>query len=181
MNVVEVGTDGTLTLPNVAPGEYRLDVQARSSLEAVGQTGRAGMPQTPDAPEYASLPVSVTGEDIEGITVRTTRGHRMTGRLVVEGAAAGTDILRRIKVWTYDLQAGLGLSVTLTGAGADGSFRVSPLPAGTYLIAVVDDLVDGEWAEPENLERLRPLATKVTVAEGELKTVTLRVSQGMKP
>jgi hypothetical protein len=58
--------------------------------------------------------------------------------------------------------------------GSDGSFEVSPLPAGEYVVALVDELVDGEWGEAENLERLRASALKITIADGERKALTLR-------
>ncbi|OFW08319.1 MAG: hypothetical protein A3H96_21420 [Acidobacteria bacterium RIFCSPLOWO2_02_FULL_67_36] len=282
MNFVEPAADGSFALSNVKPGDFRIDVQSKAALEAIAQTGRSGLSQASAGLEYASHPIVVSGEDLDGIRVVTRPGRTMTGRVVVDGAAAGPDVLQRLKISTYDLRAGFSLSVTLFGAsapvhpdgtfevrgvsgtravrvyplppgwalqavrvsgvevtdegvevrdadvtdvevivtakpaqiagsvvdqmnrpvasasivvfaserarwavapnrhvvstvaGADGSFKIAALPAGEYHVAVVDELVDGEWAEPDHLERLRAAAARITLADGESKTLTLR-------
>jgi hypothetical protein len=282
LKLVEVGADGTFVLSSVAPGEYRLDVQPKARFEEVAQTGRAGIsPSTADL-EYASVPVSVSGEDLDGIRVMTKTGRRLAGRIVVEGTAVTSDVLRQIRISTVDIGARPALSAVIFSAGVtvspdgtfevrgvsgtreirvyglppgwalravradgvdvtdsgieirdadvagievivtatpprisgmafdatnrplaewtvvvfpednrrwadppnrylatatiadDGSFEISPLPAGDYLVAVVEELIDGEWAESESLERLRSHATKVALGESERKRVTLR-------
>ena len=60
---------------------------------------------------------------------------------------------------------------------AQGRFTVKALPAANYFAAVVDHLVDGEWAEEEHLERCAPVATKFSLADGETKPLTLRLPE----
>jgi hypothetical protein len=86
-------------LSNVKPEEYRIDAWPRASIEAIAQSGGVGIKQSGKAAEYASVPLTVGGDDVDGLRVVTTAGHR--------------------------------------------------------LVAVVDELVDGEWAEPDYLETLR--------------------------
>lgn len=57
----------------------------------------------------------------------------------------------------------------------DGAFSVAALPAGNYFVAVVPQLVDGEWAAPTNLEKLRMTATPFKIGDGEQKTLTLTI------
>ena len=57
----------------------------------------------------------------------------------------------------------------------NGWFTVSALPPGSYYAAAMPSLVDGEWAEPANLERLRAQATAFKLSDGESKTLTLTV------
>lgn len=59
--------------------------------------------------------------------------------------------------------------------GADGKFDVRALPAATYFAVAVPSLADGEWAEPEQLERMASRATRFTLAEGESKIIALRL------
>jgi hypothetical protein len=60
--------------------------------------------------------------------------------------------------------------------GADGRFTIDqPLPPTDYLAVAVEVLEPGEWAEPDNLERLRPLAARFTITDGEQKVVTLHL------
>jgi hypothetical protein len=64
-------------------------------------------------------------------------------------------------------------------ASADGTFRVTSLPPGSYYVAAVRNLAAplgiDEWESAE-LERLAGLATRVTVAEGETRTVRPRLA-----
>jgi hypothetical protein len=70
-----VASDGTFTIENVPPGEYKL--QAR---------GPASRPGTED--EAAAQTVSVNGVDIAHITLMTSIGWSTTGRITTENGAA---------------------------------------------------------------------------------------------
>jgi protocatechuate 3,4-dioxygenase beta subunit len=75
----QVRADGTFALANVPPGEYTLDVQQRprdgGGLRALAVTEL----------EFASVPLTVTGEDISGMSIVTTTGSSVTGRVVFQG------------------------------------------------------------------------------------------------
>jgi hypothetical protein len=281
-DVVEVDAAGRFTLPNIAPGDYRLDVQSKAKMEAAGRTGGSvGMTNAGPADEFASVPVTVNGENIESLMVQTTRGFRMTGRLAVEGGAFPSDAMAKVKVIVSPVLQGTGLSAVLLSSGAsvqpdgtfevrglvgsrlvrvgslpegaalksvrangldvtddglevgqsdvsdvdivvtttptkvtgtvtdsagkperdyvvvvfsddkrrwtaslnryvvsvrpgpDGAFTVSPLPAGNYLAVALASAEAGEWAEPDNLDRLRAKATTFTLADRESKTLVL--------
>jgi hypothetical protein len=70
--------------------------------------------------------------------------------------------------WTFPTRY-----VRMVRADAEGRFTLRGLPGATYLAAAVDSLEDGEWQDPEFLERLREAASRVTLREGETKTVPL--------
>ena len=57
----------------------------------------------------------------------------------------------------------------------EGRFQVKNLPAGGYYAIAVDYLAQGEWNDPEVLERLRPNATKFTLGDGESKVLDLKL------
>jgi hypothetical protein len=57
----------------------------------------------------------------------------------------------------------------------NGKFEVKPLPPGSYYAAAVDYLPDGDWNDPEVLERLKAHAKKFSVDEGESKTLELKI------
>jgi len=57
-----------------------------------------------------------------------------------------------------------------------GQFKVSDLPAGSYLAVAVEYVAQGEWNDPEWLRRNAPRATKVTLDEGATKTVDLKLA-----
>jgi hypothetical protein len=56
----------------------------------------------------------------------------------------------------------------------DGRFRLQDLPAGSYYAVALDYLPDGEWHDPELLERLRVSARRV-VLEDNVQTLDLKL------
>jgi len=74
-------------------------------------------------------------------------------------------------LWTFPTRF-----VRMVRADEQGRFLLRGLPPGaTYLAAAVDYLEEGEWQDPEFLERLREPASRVTLREGEMKSVALQL------
>ena len=67
--------------------------------------------------------------------------------------------------------------VTGTRPDQDGRFKVQNLPAGTYLAIAVDYVPQGEWGDPELLDRLKANAKRFTLGEGAAHTLDLKLSQ----
>jgi hypothetical protein len=75
---VPVAADGTFRIANVAPGQYWIDVEGWRPETAI---------------EAASVPIAVSTEDL-AITVVTSPGTTIRGRVVFEGAARGPATFR---------------------------------------------------------------------------------------
>jgi hypothetical protein len=145
----QVGSDGSFTLNNVPPGEYTLDVQQRPrDLQSVagGQL------------EFASLPLSVSGDDINGVTILTTPGISVSGRVVFQGQKPQEGITRGLQITAVPesgQQSIMGIAGRALGGGRvsdDGTFelrgvlgsellRVGGVPGGWTLKSIV---VNGE-------------------------------------
>jgi hypothetical protein len=54
-----------------------------------------------------------------------------------------------------------------------GRFVVKHLPAGSYYALALEYIAQGDWNDPDVLDRLKSKATRFTVDEGEVKTLEL--------
>lgn len=65
--------------------------------------------------------------------------------------------------------------IKLARPDQQGGYQVTDLPPGRYLAAAVEALETGEESDPALLERLRPLATAFSLAEGEQRALNLKL------
>ena len=73
--------DGTFLFSNIAPGDYRIQVQHTPNPDEVMLLSSSGGPGS----ESGSVSVTVTGSDITGLSIVTSPGATATGRIVFEG------------------------------------------------------------------------------------------------
>lgn len=130
-------SSGTFTLRSVPPGEYRLNVY--DVRPAAG------------APEFASVPVSVTGEDVTALAVTTAPGAIATGRVVFEeGAKLNAPLFVRSLATVASAptfsNTSVGVNPDLTfemsGLAERRTFRTGMLPEGWFLKSVTHNGVD---------------------------------------
>jgi hypothetical protein len=82
--------------------------------------------------------------------------------------------------WTFDI-AGVNACLVSSGTtttGADGTFTIAGMPAGSYYAVAVSRLpADGDdaWQDPEYLRALIPRAVSVTLRDGRQTAVDLRL------
>ena len=51
------------------------------------------------------------------------------------------------------------------------------LPPGDYLVAAVEWVEEGQWLDRQFLQRLRPLASKLSLEAGQTAAVQLKIVQ----
>ena len=165
-----VQPDGRFTIANVAAGEYVLFASSTNP-----QTGRG---------ESVRLPVTVTGEDLDGLVLTTSAGVSITGRIEFEGDPQPSFSPRSVRILAHDLGLSRGQGGGAGPVSDDWSFevtgitsgprvlRVSGLPAGWTLKAVyagTDDVTDAplEIAQSRNVTGVRVVITdRVTELTG---------------
>ncbi len=162
-------------------------VTAEGTFELQGVSGPRSF-RISNAPAGWSLKaVRLNGTDITdtGIDIRPTQPvtglevvltNRMTE--VSGGVKAGTEPATdyTVVIFSEDPQkwiAPLPRHIASARPNQAGRFQVKGLPAGDYFAIAVEYIPQGEWNDPEVLERLRARATRFSLDEGEVKTIEL--------
>ena len=162
-------------------------VKADGSFEMKGLSGTRIVRAVNVPAGWMLKSVRVNGNDITDSGVDFKSGESITGIEVTltskltEVNGTVKDASQQVKDYTVVVFADepqkwtLPNSRYITGSRPDqeGRFQIKNLPAGGYLAIAVDYLAQGEWNDPDVLERLKARATSFSVKEGETKTLNL--------
>jgi hypothetical protein len=177
-----VRPDGSFTISNVTAGAYTLTVNTAMGMGGPGS----------EAPEFASMRLTVGNEDITGINLVTSKGATVNGAIVVAPGSVGNPTLAGMMVISQSSRpnmlgpGGGPAKVEQDGTfrlqvqGGERLFRVMNLPP-TWMLKTVtlngDDITDRpmEFKGNEEVTGLQIVVTdrvpevngKVTTARGE--------------
>jgi len=133
--------------------------QAGRQREDVGEVGRDRVVAL--GADVTDSGVDVGPEGITGVEVRLTSKLSLVSGVVTDASGRPAPEATVI-VYSHDRQHWMNLqNRRITSArvtSVDAHFVVSGLPGGRYLAVAVAEFDRGQW-DPDNLERLRPLAT----------------------
>ncbi len=118
------------------------------------------------------------GEDLEGIEIElTSKSTSLSGSVTDDRGQAAKDYT--VVVFPDDPQKWV-LPMNRWTASArpdqDGRFKVTSLPPGAYYAIAVDYAPQGEWNDPDWLERARAKASRFTLDEGGTKSLDLKLA-----
>ena len=147
----QVRSDGTFQLTNVPPGDYTLDVQQRPrELRNLQDLNALQL-------EFASMPISVSG-DIDSLTIVTTPGATVVGRVVYQGQSPPKQNLQVTAAPPSGMGSPIGMLLNARALGGGrvsqtGAFelrgiagpqiiRVQSIPSGWALKSVTIDGID---------------------------------------
>ena len=162
-------------------------VKADGTFELKGLSGTRIVRVTSLPPGWMLKSVRVSGNDVTDTGIDFKAGEAVTGVDVVLTSKL-TEVNGTVKAGStqakdYTLVVFSDESqkwtlpstrwVTGTRPDQEGRFQIKNLPAGGYLAIAVDYLAQGEWNDPDVLERLKPKATSFSIDEGETKTLSL--------
>jgi hypothetical protein len=140
-------------------------------LQSITYNGRdvSDTPFNLDATDATGVTFTFTDRPTEVIgTVRNSTGTSDPGATVI---AFPSDSQTWSSMWVNPRRF-RSIRVEPTGV-----FKLSPLPAGSYFIVAIPDEVAGDWQDPSFLDALSHGATQLTIAEGESKTLDLRIRE----
>ena len=159
--------DGMLTMTGYMPGRYR--VRVTNSPE--GWMFKGAMLNGVDVSE---TPFDLTRDVTDLVLAFTDRWSGISG--TVQGA--GPDADGTVVVFPTDSQAwSAGASnprrVKSARASAAGAFGFGSLPPGDYYVTAIREEDSADWRDPATLEMLARDAVRVTINEGEHRTITV--------
>jgi len=162
--VLDLVTNGTVTLGGFGPGQYLLRADNiegwvfRSAL----YNGRDLSTSPVDLRANISGIVLTFNESAIGVTgvVRTARGE--------PDASATVAVFPTDPTLWVDYGVNPRLLKTVRSA-KDGRYRILPLPPGEYYVVALSDEDAADWPDPRLLERLTGTAERVTLAGDTVK------------
>jgi len=125
-------------------------------------------------------PLDLGSEDVANIVVTfTDRPTELSG---TARDAKGPDPTATILLFpaTQALWSDHGASprrFRTSRAGSTGAYRIASLPAGDYWIVAIRSAMPSEWLDPKYLQKLTALATRVTIADGEKKSLDVETKE----
>jgi hypothetical protein len=163
-----VKDDWTFELANVY-GKNKITINPMPTGWAVRRIEHEGK-------DYADLPVELHGgQKLDGVTIVLSKTlPRFRGTLLDEAGrpAEGTALLfpEDATLWAEDSRL-----VRTARPDAFGGFEFRNVIPGDYLAVALEYVRDGDWTDPEFLEKLRERASKVKVDDRGAPVVSLKL------
>lgn len=165
----KVNADFTFEISAV-PGHNRITARAQDDwrLHAVKLNGLDITDTSLDMP---------AGGVIDNVTIEMTkRVTDVSGRVLDDNDRALRDVWVVIFPQDPERFSYVGRYLSAARPGVDDRYRVR-VPAGDYFIVALDDVEQNEWMDPDFLAPLRDRAARVTLGDGERKTLDLKLAR----
>ena len=167
-----IETSGSFATMGVPPGRYFVRVQGAPQ----GWTFRGA---TLGGRDVTDVPLEIDS-DISGVVLTfTDRQTQLSGTVTAEN---GSPDAATVITFPTDASAWVGYgsaSRRLRTARVDknGNYNVGALPAGEYFVVAIPERIAADWQNPKFLEGLTGDATRVRIAEGDKRTVSVKVAR----
>ncbi len=164
-----VNPDGTFAFTNVAPGRYRIELGG-----VIGWKPSSAMYQNADTLDD---PLDVQpGLDVGDLSVTITDQASEISGIVTDRAGRPTPEFSVI-VFSADraLWSSPRRNSGIVRIGTDGRYKVPSLPAGSYYLAVVNDIDANQIGDPIFLEQLMTGAVPIRLTDGQKVVQDLKI------
>ena len=160
---------GAFTVSDLIPGRY--------FIRASGPRGWVMKAVYLDGRDVTDELVEVKGEPVSGVNVVfTDKMIAVAG--TVRDARGAPAVNLQVIVFAADEKLWYAQSRHIQAARTDanGVYRLTGLPPGSYLVVATDDVEQGEWFDPSFLEQVKGSASTLTLGEGEQRALDLKTS-----
>jgi len=167
--------DGRFTVQGLLPGKYLLRIGGSPPGWFMQSAVLNGI-------DIADVPFDLADADASGVIVTfTDRPANLSGTARVPPDADSAAVI----IFPSDASSwkSFGLNprrMRMTRASTTGNFGFGSMPAGDYYVVAIREEFSSEWQDPKYLELLAGAATRVSLGEGERRTIDLQV-QDVRP
>ena len=135
--------------------------------------------------DVSVVPLEISNGDVDGVTLLFTDqpANELSGTVTTsrgEPAPAASVIVFPADRQLWTNVGGSPRNLRAVGVGSASRYRVTDLPAGSYLVAATTDR-RAAWADPKFLDTLARSAQKITIADGEKRALDLRLPGAPEP
>jgi Carboxypeptidase regulatory-like domain len=168
-----VQKNGSFSIANLQPGLHYVRV-AGGGAQGGGPWSLKSF--TIGGADVADMPFELKpGQNVENATLVLTDRTTEIGGTVRDAQSAGSGGVTVIAFSTESQYwRAQSRRIATSRTAQSGAYRLRGLPAGEYYVLAVDDVEQGEWFDPAYLEAAKDKATRVTLNEGDKKTLDLR-------
>ena len=169
-----LGADGTFQTMSYPPGLYNLTVTSPGAPWAVRAISVKGK-------DAFGSPLELGTEDLTGVVI--TFGDTPTELSgTVRGTSATTNVDAVVVIFPANVQSWIesGMSPRRTrtiGTSTTGEYRAAGLPSGEYAVAALAPESVVDLQDPQFVSAVTRVAMRVTLADGDKKTLPLTISQ----
>jgi hypothetical protein len=126
--------------------------------------------------DYTSTPMSFGSENVTGVQiVLTNRRSTLAGAVTDQRGQPVNEYSIVVFADDKDLWGFRSRYVQMVRPDQDGRYKWQG-PPERYLAVAVEFVEEGQWMDPDWLERMREHASSVSVSEGETKTLNLKLA-----
>jgi protocatechuate 3,4-dioxygenase beta subunit len=152
------------------PGVYRLNLAGAGQGWSIRSVRRSASDVTDSGFEAKS------GDDTVLEVELTNKQTTISGLVTNARGETVRDYTAIVFAQDEDRRKGNSRYLSTGRPDQDGRFNITGLPAGDYYIIALDRVEIGESSDPEFLEKIHTKASRLSLNEGETKTVDLRVN-----
>ncbi len=163
--------DGTFTLTPVVAGNYLVraaGLPQNFALKAAYYGGR----------DVTDEPLEVRpGQNITGLSVVISdRVTELSGTVSAVNGEPATDYT--VVAFSTDASNWRPMTryIQVGRPDANGAYRIRGLPPGDYMVVALDDVESGEWYDMTFLDYARRVAVRVTLGDGDTKSLDLKLA-----
>lgn len=187
MSITLQSAEGRTSAPIAAAGRATPDAAFRTAGYPAGRyiVAASALPAgwsirsiVADGRDVSVEPLELSDADVTGVVITLTdRSTQLTGRIDdPEAAAAGVEII----AFPADSMAWRDIGVPARRGrnlrvAPEGAFVIAGLPPGDYFVVAVRSSEVTDWRDPQMLDRLIGGAARVTLADGDQKSIELRM------